>query len=372
MKQPAFPGSPVIAAAVLLGAFALPAAAAVERYKVESEYLARLAELGYENLQEDFEGSDWDGVRSNYPIQNYAAFVTSKRITWASAGQDLWTYPGTVALISTNQNWARTGWGIFDNYLASTKRITAPEPIYGIGFWVKTNPGGQDIGILFEDRTTATEPGYVLPGYGAMYPGDIHPFGHGFVGFVDPDGFNEVIVTGTLEVNEEGQLEGGTVFGADDFTFAVAPGFQLTPLENWRIAHFSAPDLADPAKEATVWGNGADPDGDGLNNDGEFGLGTNPRDARDGDGGVIPGTVYESGQVLLKITYRSRNDDSGLTINAAVSGNLSSWNFGPGVLSVLSAIDQGDGYDIVTVVEIPAVTPRSRSFGRIFVTRTSP
>lgn len=42
----------------------LSADAAVERYKIEAEYLNRLAELGIGTLSEGFESSAWDGARS--------------------------------------------------------------------------------------------------------------------------------------------------------------------------------------------------------------------------------------------------------------------------------------------------------------------
>jgi len=47
-------------------------------------------------------------------------------------------------------------------------------------------------------------------------------------------------------------------------------------LAYWRTLHFSAADRADPAKEATVWGNNADSDGDGTPNCGEYLLLLNP------------------------------------------------------------------------------------------------
>jgi len=47
-------------------------------------------------------------------------------------------------------------------------------------------------------------------------------------------------------------------------------------LELWRIAHFGAEIVADPAKESAVWGNAADPDGDGLSNAAEYLNGTDP------------------------------------------------------------------------------------------------
>jgi hypothetical protein len=50
-------------------------------------------------------------------------------------------------------------------------------------------------------------------------------------------------------------------------------------LAAWRQQYFSAADLADPAKESTVWGDQADPDGDGRSNFQEFVAGTAPTDA---------------------------------------------------------------------------------------------
>jgi len=55
----------------------------------------------------------------------------------------------------------------------------------------------------------------------------------------------------------------------------VAPT-TLAPLEAWRAQHFAPEDLADPAKEATVWGHDADPDGDGFNNLLEYALNGDP------------------------------------------------------------------------------------------------
>ena len=47
-------------------------------------------------------------------------------------------------------------------------------------------------------------------------------------------------------------------------------------LEEWRRANFSAADLGDPAKEATLWGNSANPDEDLWSNAFEFFFGTDP------------------------------------------------------------------------------------------------
>lgn len=51
----------------------------------------------------------------------------------------------------------------------------------------------------------------------------------------------------------------------------------------WRTASFTPADLADPAKEATVWGDAADPDGDGLINGAEYAAQTPPLSGKQSD-----------------------------------------------------------------------------------------
>ena len=210
----------------------VPVSAAVERYKVEADYLARLAELGLDTVSEGFEAATWDGTRSTIVLPALEPSVTSQKLLWEPAAKDLWggSWSTKQHGLSTNTNWARSGtYGVFENHLGeaypTTIRVSSPTPIYAIGGWFDTNPDGQSVGILFEDRNVANDPGYVLTGLGAMYPGDNPSFGHEFIGFVDPDGFSSVVLTGTLQINEENQLEGGTIFGADDFTFGVPQGF---------------------------------------------------------------------------------------------------------------------------------------------------
>lgn len=350
----------------------LPLAADVERYKDEALYLARLTELGFATVQEDFEGSDWDGIRSTIVNPASATSITSKRIVWDSPAGDFYPYNCNNSQLATNTNWGRSGYGVYDTCLATTIRVTAPETIYGIAFWVDTNPDGQDVGILFPDRTTANEPGYLIGSYGAMYPGDDHPSGHGFIGFIDPAGFTSLIITGTLEVNEEGQLEGGTTWGADDFTFGVAQSYLTAPLTSWRTTHFLQADLNDPAKEATVWGTDADPDGDGLTNDAELALGTDPNKQSDRSGFVSLGTVESEGQTYVTLTYKSYSEDPALSIIPQISANLLGWNSGSPHFTTQSVIDQGNGYKLITVRSQTTITAGTKVFARIQVNRSGP
>lgn len=204
----------------------------VERYKIRADYVARLNELGLERIAEGFESSAWDGTRYTIADPRFELEVLSQNILWEPAAKDVFgdTWSNRTHGLSTNNNWARNGsWGLFENHhgepYPTTLRVSAAEPIYAVGGWFNTNPDGQSVGFLFEGRTYANEPGYVLPGYGAMYPGDNPSFGFEFVGIVDPDGFDSVVLVGTLEVNDKGVLEGGAIYGCDDFRIGIAPGF---------------------------------------------------------------------------------------------------------------------------------------------------
>lgn len=213
-------------------ALAAHASADVERYRSETEYLARLAELQRVVINEGFESSAWDGTRTTIIDPAAEPEVLSQGILWEPAAKDVYgsQFSNRDHGLSTTPNWARTGgWGMYENHFGepypTTIRVSANETIYGVGGWFNTNPDGESVGFLFEDATTANEPGYLLAGYGAMYPGDTPAFGHVFVGFIDPAGFSAVVVTGTLEINEKGQLEGGIIYGCDDFRIGVATGF---------------------------------------------------------------------------------------------------------------------------------------------------
>ncbi len=137
-------------------------------------------------------------------------------------------------------------------------------------------------------------------------------------------------------------------------------------------AHFTEAQLNDPAQEATVWGITADPDHDGLTNDAEFALDTNPTDPTDGNGGVTYAVTEEFGAPALNMTFLRRNDDPDLTVTAKICGDLNCWTDSPSVLQTISALDQGNGYERVTVREIPPPVPTGSTFGRIEIERTVP
>jgi hypothetical protein len=87
-------------------------------------------------------------------------------------------------------------------------------------------------------------------------------------------------------------------------------------LSAWRQQYFSAADLANPAKETTVWGDTADPDGDGRSNLQEYVAGTVPTNAASR---LVFSVERGVGAVRFRITPRV----DGRTYTVLVSNNLS-------------------------------------------------
>ena len=115
----------------------------------------------------------------------------------------------------------------------------------------------------------------------------------------------------------------------------------------WRTQYFAAADLADLAKEATMWGDEADPDGDGLANLVEMVTGTIPNN---GASRELPMASWwtdpETSARYLTLTCRLREEMAGVTIVAEASGNLTTW---PDQLPQIGApLSLGDGTMRVT------------------------
>ena len=100
-------------------------------------------------------------------------------------------------------------------------------------------------------------------------------------------------------------INNGRIFPYGLSSTVTAGTGTATPLDLWRQAHFSPADLADPSKEATLWGNDADPELDGYNNLMEFALNGDPNvpDA----GAIAP--VFSRNGATLKLAYTMHRGD---------------------------------------------------------------
>jgi hypothetical protein len=168
-------------------------------YDDEADFISEIESLGYEIYGEDFDGPAWDQVRSTDPfVRNSAAAVTNLGVTWMGRSGNL---------ITTNNNWARTRWGIFEDqqvgFSSSELFGVADRTLIAVGGWVNTNPD-------FGEMTIEVN--------GQVVDGVVIGSGHDFVGVIDTDGFTEFRVFDT---------EQHTVWGADDFTYATARAPQV-------------------------------------------------------------------------------------------------------------------------------------------------
>ncbi len=152
-------------------------------------------------------------------------------------------------------------------------------------------------------------------------------------------------------------------------------------LAEWRTAHFSAADLADPTKEATVWGNDADPDADGLTNGAEYAAQTPPLAGQTGDvlrSGLAAVVVSASSEEFPVHILRELLPGAGYEYLAQSSPDLSSWSQVPWSSLVEIAREPGapgqtDRVTLRTPESIPqSAALRPRSFQRVLLRPKSP
>ncbi|MFP4281114.1 MAG: RHS repeat-associated core domain-containing protein [Opitutales bacterium] len=100
----------------------------------------------------------------------------------------------------------------------------------------------------------------------------------------------------------------------------VTPSESVLSYEEWASRHFSAADLGEPAREATLWGFHADPDGDGLTNGFEFFTGGDP-------GAFDAADLLQVDLDAESLTLRLRKapDPRGATLLSEISTDLQSW-----------------------------------------------
>ncbi len=154
-------------------------------------------------------------------------------------------------------------------------------------------------------------------------------------------------------------VTGGKPGAADNYT-----------VEDWRHEFFTTADLADPAREAALWGDSADPDSDGVANLAEYALGgTSPTNAGSRTH-LTASRLTNEGFTWLSGEYLQREGITGVTVSAQVSADLVAWEDLPPWRSV----SQANGTALVSVQAaqpIETAVPAHR-FIRLPVTSTGP
>lgn len=142
-----------------------------------------------------------------------------------------------------------------------------------------------------------------------------------------------------------------------------------TPIDGWRRQHFTTEDLENATKEATLWGDSADPDRDGNSNWKEYAFGGNPLDPSDANLHVsINISIDAFGDPILQGTYRKRTNDPSLSYTEEVSVDLIQWNSGPTHTTTLSTSPVDVGIDQVTFQGTDLGVTEGRYFGRVNAT----
>lgn len=224
-------------------------------YTDASAYQAKLTALGYGQWSENFEGEEWEGLRTTrdsgfHPTYRTAAAATSLGITWEGPGyqspltteQRFHFLPGEDAASHAANQWALTAVTRRADYDAF--RGTSTTTLYGVGGWFDSMSGYK----YDEDSQSYIPQGHLFVSLdgGLSYDdfgagGDADPYKlvnaiaydrpPRFFGIVDTDGFDSFIFrSDQLLLTDTGGFPGessepgfyGPVVYADSFTFAAA------------------------------------------------------------------------------------------------------------------------------------------------------
>ena len=199
-------------------------------------------------------------------------------------------------------------------------------------------------------------------------------------------GITNQLVTNTLNISASstnvtvpGLIEGQTYFFF--LTATNTSGLESDPsnqviytvpysaLAAWRALYFSTTDLADPTKEATLWGDLADPDKDGRNNLMEYALGLNPVDQSDARQGITVELKSDGSYRYQYLTYNRRKTDATLLYLPEVSGDKKNWYSGSSYTQDIGMTSLNADFDAAQCKNLTPVTPGDRQFIRLKIQR---
>jgi hypothetical protein len=152
------------------------------------------------------------------------------------------------------------------------------------------------------------------------------------------------------------------------FNIVVAVGVaaSASPQQTWRLANFGSAAVNNPALEAGLWGDDADPDHDGMRNWDEYCFGLDPMQPLQGTSQVLSisnGTV--PGRVVLR--YQRRTDDPRLTYRLQASTDLRTWSNSGMMIEGESVVAINAQMESCRLELRASLAPASHQFYRIVV-----
>ncbi len=139
---------------------------------------------------------------------------------------------------------------------------------------------------------------------------------------------DEVVVISGVRPDEFGQVFVDITLVQGSFAYInamqVTASASTTAYQNWRSGNFTAEELGDTGLEATLWGNDADPDGDGRSNLLEYAAGTDPRGTEADPTSFALETVGED--EFLTLSYRKNLAATDVDFQVESGDDLSDWD----------------------------------------------
>jgi hypothetical protein len=142
-------------------------------------------------------------------------------------------------------------------------------------------------------------------------------------------------------------------------------------LQTWQITYFSQADLTNAAKQATLWGDLADPDKDGRNNLLEYSLGLSPLGSANSTTALGAAVQSGSGGQYQVLTFNRRKSDASLAYLPQVSSDKQNWSSAAGAIAAIATNSLDANFDAVTYKDLTPVTTGHPRFFQLNVFRYS-